>query len=178
MADQPTVVEVAKYLRLDDASSPVEEADLVSRLIDMATVAVEDYCNRSFAQQTRTLELDKFSSVIELPYGPVGSITSISYVDVDGATQTLSSSSAWVLSKNRVTPAFGEVWPDTRDQLGAVTITYVAGDGNFPSPVVQSMYLLMADAYAQREGQIIGTISKINPVMMNLMTPYRISMGI
>lgn len=71
-------------------------------------------------------------NAIVLPIPPVQSISSIQYVDTSGATQTLSSAN-YILDSNsepaRITPAYGLSWPDTRVQVGAVTVTFVAGYG-------------------------------------------------
>ena len=62
------------------------------------------------------------------------SISSVTYLDADGATQTVAGSvytldnadehgRAWVLLQD------GEEWPDVGDYGNAVTVTFVAGYG-------------------------------------------------
>jgi uncharacterized phiE125 gp8 family phage protein len=69
---------------------------------------------------------------IRVPLPPLQSVTSISYVDSDGAPQTLASSEYVVDTKaepGRVVPAYGKSWPSTRETVNAVTVRFVAGYG-------------------------------------------------
>ena len=194
MSEPITAAEAAEFLRLDGASdSPTPELALMNRLIEAARVAAENFMNRSVTAGTRTLVLDDFtsrdsgvvSSTIPLPFGDVSTVDSISYVDDDGATQTVSSH---ILSENQLTPAFGETWPSTRSQIGAVTITYTAGyadinspaENGTPKPIVQAMYLILDGMYEVREETAQGAVGAyhVNPVVERLLMPYHIDMGI
>jgi len=68
---------------------------------------------------------------ITLPIPPLKSITSIKYYDSNGTEQTLSSTAYSSVTPTDdpgfVEPAFGEVWPTTRDRADAVTVRFVAG---------------------------------------------------
>lgn len=75
---------------------------------------------------------------IHLPRPPLMSVTSIQYVDTTGETQTLDPSLYIVDASQepgRITPAYGKMWPATRHQIAAVTVTYVAGYGADASSV-------------------------------------------
>lgn len=80
-------------------------------------------------------EYSRFVSAFDLPLSPLSSVTSIVYLDENGAEQTLSSSKYRVLNagvetkRGRVELAYDETWPDTRPIEQAVTVTYVAGFG-------------------------------------------------
>ncbi len=86
----------------------------------------------------------------------------ISYVDGNGATQTLSSALYQVDARSepgRIVPAYGQSWPSTREQLNAVTITYRAGytDADaVPKRIKQAIGLLAAHWYENREA--VGTV--------------------
>ena len=74
--------------------------------------------------------------VIWVPKAPLISVTSVSYVDANGDTQTWSSSLYTVDApagpKARVgciVPNYGQVFPTTRTVVNAVTIRFVAGYG-------------------------------------------------
>lgn len=75
---------------------------------------------------------------IVLDVSPVASVSSISYVDGSGATQTLDSS-LYVLRTDRamcfIEPAYGATWPSVREQTAAITVRYVAGYGATPGLV-------------------------------------------
>lgn len=129
MTTEPlTVAEAARHLRVDADDPGYSD---ISALITAARQSVEQYLNASIVVQEHTLTLDAFpQATIALPNGPVLSITSVQYVDTDGATQTLASGKYKLTSytlEDYLTPAFGESWPTTRDERGAVTVTYQAG---------------------------------------------------
>src|SRR3990167_7420015 len=100
---------------------------------------------------------------IELPLPPLRSVTSITYVDQDGTTQTLSSTLYTVDSSSepaRITPAYGEVWPSTRDQVNAVTVRFVAGydpgspadyRANVPWGIKFGLLQILTDMYETRQ---------------------------
>lgn len=92
---------------------------------------------RAFCRQTFDFKLDEFpydGGALVLPKAPVRSITSITYLDTAGASQTWSSSlyltdlpSGPKAQRARITPAYGESYPSTRDVINAVTVRFVAG---------------------------------------------------
>jgi hypothetical protein len=77
-----------------------------------------------------------------------------------------------------LTPAYGESWPATRAQLGAVNITYTAGYTAVPEPIIQAMYLMIGDMYDNREAVSQGNEYRANPTACNLLYPYRIDLGV
>src|SRR5205807_8405795 len=63
---------------------------------------------------------------------PVQSVTSVSYLDPSGNSQTLASSTYRLDSTNlpaRLTPTLNNVWPATAQLPDAVTVVFVAGFG-------------------------------------------------
>lgn len=72
-------------------------------------------------------------NVIHLPQPPVLAVSKIEYVDTTGATQTLDPALYLVdlyssqFREARITPAYGTVWPWTRTQMNAVTVTLSCG---------------------------------------------------
>ena len=192
MSEPITASEAAVFLRLDGATdSPTPELTFLNSLILASREAVENFLNRTVTERARTLILDDFltqktgiiSEIILVPFGDVSSVDTISYVDTDGANQTVTE---FILSKDRLTPTFGETWPDTRAQLGAVNINYNAGyadintpaENGTPKPIVQAMFLIIGDMYDNREGVSQSGEYRINPSVQNLLQPYRIDMGV
>lgn len=69
---------------------------------------------------------------IILPHPPLASVTSITYVDTAGTTQTWTAAEYQIDVSARpglILPAYGYTWPSIRPQLKAITITYTAGYG-------------------------------------------------
>lgn len=105
----------------------------ITTLIKTARHAAEGYTRRALVTQTWDLKLDSFPCrTIHLPKPNLQSVTSITYIDTDGTTQTLAADQYLVDTSStpaRITSAFGLVWPVTRWQNNAVTVRFVAGYG-------------------------------------------------
>ena len=151
--------------------------DYLTALITVARQYCEKQTARSFITQTRTLSLDHFphdGSAIELPYGPVQSITSIGYTDTDNESATWTASlyqSDLTSLVARIAPVWGEVYPSTYDVFNAVVVTYDAGYGdaasNVPGPIKQAIKLLAAHLYAHREPAIVGVSISAVPMTVD-----------
>ena len=170
-----TVPEGKTHCRVDHA----DEDTLIETLIQSARETCENRIHRSLITQTWRLTLDAFPrhlEPIELPMGPVQSVTSISYVDDDGATQTWASSDYRVDTDSivaRVTPVYNGSYPSTRDVTGAVTVTYVTGYGDagsdVPAGIKAAMLLLVGHWYEHREQVVTGTIATVLPNTVDML---------
>lgn len=129
------------------------ESDQFPGFLDEKIVAArrraELITQRQFITATWRLTLTEFPTCADedgfysfiLPNPPLASVTSITYVDADGTTQTLAADAYQVDTSRepgRVCPAYGESWPSTRMQPEAVKVTYVAGYGASGSAVPQT----------------------------------------
>jgi uncharacterized phiE125 gp8 family phage protein len=130
--------------------------------LDRLIVAAEQWCEaetgRAITTQTWAFALDCFPcGEITLPRPRLASITSIQYVDTNGATQTLAAPDYQVDAFSepaRIMPAYGKAWPATREVYNAVTITAVCGYGNaatVPQALKQAMLLMMGHLWEHRE---------------------------
>lgn len=139
-----------------------EEDDWLDLAIDAAVKHTETEINLKLIDQTVTWKLDWWLPCrLIFPVGPLRSVTSIQYVDGDGATQTLASDQYIVDAAHdpgRVFPAYDVVWPTPRRQENAVTIVYVAGfgtePGSVPTPLRHAILLLAAHFYEHREAYL------------------------
>lgn len=120
---------------------------------------------------------------IHLPMPRLIAITSIAYVDADGADQTLSSDDYVICQSDDdpfLLPADEDAgWPETADQRNAVTITYTCGYGDsaddVPDDIKAGLLLLVADLYRNREAQTEMNVElKPNPTVVNLFEPHAI----
>lgn len=181
-----TIGEAKAHLHVDDDDPHLT---YLANYIVAARQSVEEYLNVTIVNRSRSLVLDAFPSgsyqAITLPNGPVLSVSSIAYVDTDGANQTVGSFNSVSYShRDVVSPVFGESWPSTRDQLGAVTITYTCGMMT-GSPLLLSnrdikaaILLTLGDLWENREAQIIGTTINVNRTVDRLLHFYRRSLGV
>lgn len=136
---EPITLEALKT-RLRIGSTCDFDAEL-SLILTAARKQVEADSYRRLITQTVVGYMDEFQWVreIELRIAPVASITSITYVDLNGATQTYASSRYAVDIKN--TPP--RIVLDTNEQVeyteentpNAVAITFVAGYGSTAASV-------------------------------------------
>jgi uncharacterized phiE125 gp8 family phage protein len=168
---EPVTVAEAK-LHIRATEDTVEDA-LVSSLITAAREYCETFTRRSFLPQVWDLKLDSFcdpaaykDGVIWLPKPPVTAVTSITYLDTAGDSQTLSTSiytydlpSGPKASRARVQEAYGQVFPQTRSTLNAVTIRFAAGYATaaaVPYSIKAAMLLLIGHWYQNRETVVVG----------------------
>lgn len=117
-----------------------------------------------------------------LPKPPLVSVTSITYVDTNGATQTLASDQYLVDSVSepgRVTPAYGTLWPATRDQINAVTVSFTCGYGSaaaVPEGIKRWIRMRVSTLYENREEVAILGRGKVEilPFVDGLLDDYRV----
>ena len=100
---------------------------------------------------------------IDFPLNPVASqgspeTISVTYVDSDGATQTLATSQYTIAARRSgsyIVPAFDVVWPEVRWVPDAITVQFVAGDSdNVPQELYRAVMILAGHYYENRETAI------------------------
>jgi uncharacterized phiE125 gp8 family phage protein len=189
-----TLADAKAHLRRDDS----DEDTLISALILAATAHVEGrtgYTGRALCPQTWDFHLSEFPSdpsrVIEIPLPPLIAVDSITYLDRDGAEQTLATT---VYEVNTATAPGGiglkqsQTWPETRQAWNAVKIRFQAGYVAFDEsptdfkgtdiPVFRAAILLvLADLYENRSKG--GTEKyEVNPTVKALLYPLRVNIGL
>lgn len=180
-----TTAEAMRHLRIDSDDPQIVD---LPRHIAAARLNVEQYLNASIVVQERILVLDAFPpAIITLPNGPLISVTSVSYVDIDGIEKTLDSgkyASRSMKMKDVLFPAFGESWPSTQAIPGAVTITYQAGmmTGSplmLPDEDVKAAIMLtLGDLWENRQVQFVGTIVSASSTVERLLHFHRRGLGV
>lgn len=156
-AQEPIPLEEFKaHARVVDA----EEDALLAGYVMAARKVIERRTHRALITQTWTASIDRFplsqDGMIELPGGKLQSVTSISYVDLAGATQTWSSSEYTVHTEfdpGRIGLAHNEDWPAVREWGLPITITYIVGYGDDPADVPEDLrmaILMLALELAER----------------------------
>lgn len=169
----------ATPVSLDEARAhcKADTADdtLLQVYLDAAVAHVdgaEGVLGRCLVTQTWDYKLDAFPETIKVPLPILASVTSISYVDADGDTQTMSASD-YRVSGQRITPGDAG-WPATDDVTHAVTVRFVAGYGlavAVPAAIKAAILLYVGDLYANREAQ--GEQLFENDAAKRLLRPYK-----
>lgn len=177
-----TLTEAKLHLRVD--TDCTDEDTLITALITAAREAAENYTGLALINQTWEYTCDEFpDDDLALRPAPLSSITSITYVDTGGTTQTLSGVTVYTADTYTIPGAatlrYGQTWPAVRDINNSITVTYVAGFGaaatNVPGPIKAAILLLIGHLFEHRESVIIGTISSELPQGVEyLLNPYRV----
>lgn len=153
----------------------------LTALIQAARQFAEQELNRKLITQTLDAYFDEFPD--EFSLFPLQSVTSITYVDLDGVTQTLAATEYSVDKYSvpaRITLAYGKSWPSVRDQANAVTVRFVAGYGDaadVPAGIRQWMLMRIATLYENRAEITIdgrGMVQLPQNFVDCLLDPYRV----
>jgi uncharacterized phiE125 gp8 family phage protein len=182
---EPITTAVAKlHCRVDHSTDDA----LIDTLCGAARDVFETGTRRKCITQTWDMKLDRFpcwDEPIVLPFAPVASVTSVTYVDTNGDTQTWSSSyyttdlpTGPQAMLGRIVPAYQQDYPQTRDVINAVTVRFVVGYGSagtsVPAGMLAGMKLLIGHWYENRQSVITGTIAtEIPQAVETLMWQFR-----
>lgn len=175
-----SLAEAKAQLRVDTD----DENDLILTLIGAAREYGETFTHRAFITQTWDLQLDGFpfqvldtnsaTGAIVIPKPPCTSVTSITYVDMQGVTQTWDPT-LWTLDNPqgpkarpaRIVPAYFQIYPVTRWVPNAATVRFKAGYGDastVPFAIKAAMKLLIGNWWVNREaGQIVRGSADVLP---------------
>jgi uncharacterized phiE125 gp8 family phage protein len=167
-----------------------DDDDLLLSLITAARHWAEQFTHRSLAQKTWDLKLDGFPywGAIEIPMPPVTAISSVSYVDTSGVTQTLALTTQYVTDipagptamPARVMSAYSVPWPSTRWVANAVTVRFTAGYTGTgvnatPDPIKQAMRLLISHWNENREAVVVTGLPQTVPLAAeSLLWPFKV----
>lgn len=177
-----TVQPVDEPVSIEDVKANVQIVDndeddgfIRTQLIPEARRYVENLACRSLMTQTRVQYYDDIPcGPVYLRYGPVQSVSSFSYVDSTGVSQTLATTE-YEYDLNsipaRLWEAYGKTWPTARGQFNSVGITYVAGYGSNVGkvPIIyrRAIIYLCTHWYQNRdqlgctEGNLLGRLQDI-----------------
>jgi uncharacterized phiE125 gp8 family phage protein len=191
---EPVSLDQAKA-QLNVNSTFLDDDALITSMIVAARQLVEKKINRAVYDRTIALYLDFFpypyfgttvnandrhvlfgtfwhQLAIRLPKPSCVSVTSITYVDLTGTTQTLDPSTYYVDVNSepaRTVPLPGLYWPYSQSYLpNSVCVTYTAGtygDGvtvdNCPQTIKQAMLLLISYWYQHRDAAELNVTKAI-----------------
>ena len=180
-----TLLEAKSHVREETADNDA----LILTLIKAAREHVETFTRRALITQTWDLKLDAFPcgylGRLTLPMAPVSAVSSISYLDTSGATQTWSSAYYRAVlfagpkaPRSYIEPAYGYSYPSTLDVSAAATVRFVCGYGTDPSTVPAgvkaAIKLLVGHWFENRAAVNVGNLVTDLPRGVDaLLWPYR-----
>lgn len=153
----------------NDETGDTSEDTLVTNLIKAARQWCENYQSRAYINQTWDMVLDGFPDRdwIYLPRPPISSVTSVTYIDYSGTSQTMSTSDYGVDTTGepgRLYLKYNKSWPTTYAEMNCITIRYICGYGAtatyVPQSIKQAILMLVGHWYNNREAVMTGSISK------------------
>lgn len=156
------------HLRITHA----DDDDYIAGLVTTWREWLEEQTSRTLVKTTWKLTQDEFpegDDPIELPQGPVTSVTSVQYTTATATSATTLSATGYFVDTEhepgRIAPVEDETWPTDRlREQNGVEVTYEAGFATSATGVPQrakhALRLLVGNSYVQREGVLIGSISK------------------
>lgn len=190
VADEPITLADARDQHLRVPSTTDDNA-WITATIPVARQYCESYLGRSLATRTLELSSHKFPTItvhsyvgpyIELPFGPVQSVTSVTYISPDPdsngdyATESFTDSSGLLceldqyVTPNRLVLKYGESWPAARNSVNSVKIRYVTGyltaadsTGNdvLPKAARHAMLLMLGHLFENREATTAGGLVEL-----------------
>lgn len=202
-----SVADVKAYLKIDDTTENL----ILQSLIDAATARVENYLDKKLINQTWLLYADSFPrgskampwqdgvidasiahvlgfapSIINLPFGPLSSVTSVKYFD-DADASTLFAASNYSLDTvgpfGRISLKSGSSWPSqTLRTVNGVEIEAVFGYGatvdDVPIAIRNAIKLIVGKLFEDRGDDVDGEMGSNGPIpipktAMFLLEPHR-----
>jgi len=152
-----TLDELKTFCRIDGTAFDT----MLTGYITACRQAVERLTGRSLINRAATLYFDQFPAGVAplyLPRPPVQSVTSISYVDTEGAAAVMPSTDYRLDAASlmaRIAPALDAEWPATAPVINAVTVVYVSGYGttaaSVPAALRECIKSLAADLFEHPE---------------------------
>ena len=195
-AEPVLLADMKNYLKIESAVT--EDDDLITEYIKDARIFVERHTARALITQTVTEYFDEFpgldkmkpinSRIIKLHLAPVQSVTSISYIAVDGTPDSYTTwdntgnaayfvdliSGANGLGPARICKRKSVDWPSIEEYTNAIKVIYVAGYGaagtSVPGPILTAIRRLVGSWYYGRKGSFDNDFDSV----ADLLKPYQV----
>jgi len=172
-ADVISTADLKAFLRVTHS----DEDTLIEAMRAAAIQHIESFCNIRLGDRTAVMYLDDFPQTMEIPVGPVNSITTIEYATGAATKDTLSTANYYV-DTNRV-PAritfinFPSIYQYSHQ---GVEITFDLGyaEAEVPQGIVHAIKLLVSHMYDMRQPEVVRPTKKLEYGLEALLNPYRV----
>lgn len=139
-AEPITLSELKTFLRVENTT----EEPMLETFIASARIEAENETRRAIVRATYKAEFARFSPVLEIPRPPLKAVSSVEYVDAEGAVQTLDPSAYDVdddAEPGRIIPLAS--WPRTAARPDAVRVEFDAGWDASDVPETLQVFTMM-----------------------------------
>lgn len=164
-AEPVSLQEVKRHVR---AEYHTDDDAYLNGLIAAARDHIERYTGTFVAEREVSLRCDGFSDFCYVPAAPL-QMVEVSYVDTEGAEQTLADTVYELRNDNMHTEIvlrYGQTWPAI--QLGSrITVTAVAGYETAPPALKHALLLWIGAAYEVREDSPAGGRTAFDDLLSN-----------
>jgi uncharacterized phiE125 gp8 family phage protein len=110
----------------------------------------------------------------------VTAVTEFTYLDSDGATQTMVAGTDYILdTHNEIARVqYIDAWPSTDNRISTVIIKYTAGFGaaatDVPYSIKQAILMQVANMYENRQDEADGVVTHIAYNSMLLLDSFKV----
>ena len=189
-----TLTDVENQVCRGGIGSLSDEAAIIDIYIRSIRQRAEAVTRRALITRQMELVLDGFPlgrGAMTLPLPPLQSVDAITYVDANGATQTLDPLAYRVIAEmsptcppGYIVPAYSLSWPMALNDVATVRIQFTCGYGpladgqsdNVPEAIKNWMLLNVAFLYENRESAVIDRNSLVDLSTMadSLLEDFRV----
>jgi uncharacterized phiE125 gp8 family phage protein len=158
-----SVATMKEYLNIDYGSWD----SLIATLISSARTNLERYTGCTFGTKTLVSTFQQVSDNIDIPYGPIQSITHVKSIDESGTKTTLTAGTDYLITGNNFKNIrfFGIDTP--------IEIQYVAGYTSLPSDLKVAIMKQVAIDFQYRESTVEGSVTELSNSAKKTANSYR-----
>lgn len=136
--------------------------DEITALVGAAGARAELEAGMAFGEQTWEAIGEAFpDGDIEVPIGPLVSVTSITYVDSAGDEQVLDAAEYDIVEGHRIGLIRQvDAWPTTSTDPNAVVVRYIAGEG-WPDDIKQAVRMMINSWFTVQQGVSASNLKEV-----------------
>ncbi len=174
-----TTAQAKKQINIEDFT---DDDTYIGLLIKKARVHYERLTRRSLINTTWVQRMDGFPRIIRPARSPLSSVTSITFLDENGVSQTWATTDFQVdlfQEPGRIMPISTGFYPTTQSgTFNTVTVTFVAGYGaaasSIDEDILGTLKLLVAHFYKYREPVVGEPANRVPHTIQDLIMLQRV----
>ena len=170
LSEPVSLVEAKAQLRIENSFTM--DDDYINALISASRDRCESYCNQFFTvKDIQIINKGSASGVLAIPY-PNLTITAITYIDSDNATQTIDSADYFYNEGTQELTFLVDF------SAQSFTIAATTGAPAELEGVKAAIKMIVTDLYELRTETVVGVSLADNPAVKAMLYPYRLELGI